>query len=376
MRISSMINIYQPSLGEEELNAIKEVFESNWLGKGKKTEEFTELMSKKIDVSRGNVETVNSCTEGLFQIMRLLNLEKDDEVIIPSIHFIGAVNAIESVGCKPVFCDVDERTLNPNVNHIKDKITDRTKAIMILHYGGNPCDMDGIVEICTNNELKLIEDNANSPFSKYKGINTGTIGDFGAWSFDSMKQVVMGDGGLVYIKDKTLVQKFIYETYLGLKSSSGFSNSIDTKWWEFDIDCPARRSIINDIQGAMGVEQLKKIDGFISRRKEIHDTYSEQLNDLEWLTLPKDINGDCESSYYMYHVQTDTRDRFAKYLKDNGVYTTFRYYPLHLVEYYRDDYVILPNTEQLSKTTLCIPLHQSLSDTDVEYVIKTIRNYK
>ena len=98
--------------------------------------------------------------------------------------------------------------------------------------------------------------------------------DFGAWSFDSMKQLVMGDGGFVYIKDKDLMQQFIYETYLGLKSSSGFSNSIDTKWWEFDVDCSGRRSIINDIQGAMGVEQIKKIDGFIDRRKEIHNTYN------------------------------------------------------------------------------------------------------
>ena len=371
-----MINIYQPSLGKEELNAIKEVFESNWLGKGKKTEEFSQLMADKIDVDRSNVETINSCTEGLFQIMKLLNLEDGDEVIIPSIHFIGAINAITSVGCKPVFCDVDERTLNPNIDHIQEKITDRTRAVMILHYGGNPCDMDSILQLCDGNDLKLIEDNANSPFSKYKGINTGTIGDFGVWSFDSMKQLVMGDGGLVYIKDENLVQQFIYETYLGLKSSSGFSNSIDTKWWEFDIDCPARRSIINDIQGAMGVEQIKKIDGFISRRKEIHNTYSEQLNDLEWLTLPKSIKDGCESSYYMYHVQTGARDDFAKYLKDNGIYTTFRYYPLHLVKYYKNKSVVLPNTEALSKKTLCIPLHQSLSDGDVEHVINTMRKYK
>lgn len=371
-----MINIYQPSLGDEELNAIKEVFESNWLGKGKKTEEFSKLMSEKIGVSRDNVETVNSCTEGLFQIIKLLNLKTGDEVIIPSVHFIGAANAIESVGCKPVFCDVDERTLNPTSSHIQEKITSRTRAVMILHFGGNPCDMDSILDVCNTNDLKLIEDNANSPFSKYKGVNTGTIGDFGAWSFDSMKQLVMGDGGFVYIKDKKLVQKFMYETYLGLKSSSGFSNSIDVKWWEFDIDKPARRSIINDIQGAMGVEQIKKIDGFINRRKEIHNTYTEQLRNLEWLTLPKDIDKDCQSSYYMYHVQTDTRDDLAKYLKDNGIYTTFRYYPLHLVEYYKDSNVMLPNTEELSKKTLCIPLHQSISENDVEYIIKTIGKYK
>ena len=325
-----MINIYQPSLGKEELSAIEEVFESNWLGKGKKTEKFTQMISKKLNVDRNNVETVSSCTEGLFQIVNSLPLSPNDEIIIPSIHFIGALNAIKSNGYKPVFCDVDERTLNVSVNDIEEKITDRTGAIVILHYGGNPCDMDGILNLCKKHDLILIEDNANSPFSKYKGKNTGTIGDFGVWSFDSMKQLVMGDGGLVYMKDKSLLQKFIYNTYLGLKSKSGFTNTIDAKWWEFDIDNPARRSIINDIQAAMGIEQLKKIDKFIKKRKQIHNFYNEQLSELDWLKVPLDIKKDCESSYYMYHVQIDNnRDGFAKYLKDNGIYTTFRYYPLH-----------------------------------------------
>ena len=214
--------------------------------------------------------------------------------------------------------------------------------------------MDGIVSLCKTNNLKLIEDNANSPLSIYKERYTGTIGDVGVWSFDSMKQIVMGDGGLIYCKDKKDIKDIQQESYLGLMSSSGFSNSIDKKWWEFDVDRPGRRTIINDIQAAMGLEQLKKIDNFIEIRKNIHETYSSELSDLDWLDVPIEIPNHKTSSYYMYHIQTKYRDKLAAYLKDNGIYTTFRYYPLHWVEFYNEDET-LKNTEYIANNTLCIP---------------------
>ena len=130
-----MINIYQPSLGKEEFKAIEKVFESNWLGKGNLTEKFTEKMASRLNIGRDNVETISCCTEGLFQSMKILGIDKGDEVIIPSIHFIGAINAIKSCGAKPVFCDVDKRTLNVDSGYIQEKITPKTKAVMILHYG-------------------------------------------------------------------------------------------------------------------------------------------------------------------------------------------------------------------------------------------------
>jgi len=370
-----MINIYQPSLGKEELKAIEKVFESNWLGKGNLTEKFTENMASKLNIERDNIETISCCTEGLFQSMKIFGIGKDDEVIIPSIHFIGAINAIKSCGAKPVFCDVDKRTLNTDSGYIQKKITPNTKAVMILHYGGLPCDMDGIVSLCKTNNLKLIEDNANSPLSTYKGKHTGTIGDIGVWSFDSMKQIVMGDGGLIYCKQQNQIKDIQQESYLGLMSSSGFSSTVDKKWWEFDVDRPGRRTIINDIQAAMGLEQLKKIDNFIKIRKDIHERYSQELSDLDWLDVPVEIPEDRTSSYYMYHIQTEYRDDLAKYLKDNGIYTTFRYYPCHWVEFYNEDET-LKNSEYIANNTLCIPLHQSLTDDDVNHIIEKIRKYK
>ena len=163
-----MINIYQPSLGKEELKAIEEVFNSNWLGKGPKTEEFIKLFSEKLTdfhyygVSYTNPSsecflTISSCTEGLFQAIDLY-VQEGDEVILPSISFIGAANAIVAKGAIPVFCDVNRRTLNVEVEHIEAKITPKTKALIVLHYAGVPCDIEKISELCKEKNIKLIEE--------------------------------------------------------------------------------------------------------------------------------------------------------------------------------------------------------------------------
>ncbi len=373
-----MINIFQPTLGKEELKAVEEVFESNWIGKGPKTKEFEEKLAEKIGCSHDNVLTTTCCTEGIFQILDYLKIGEGDEVILPSISFVGVANAIVSRGAKPVFCDVELDTLNVTSYHISEKITHKTKAVIIIHYGGLPCEMETISRVCKQNKITLIEDNACSPFSKYKGVNTGTLADFGVWSFDAMKILVAGDCGLIYCKnpkDKVELEK---RCYLGLETPSGASNTIDKKWWEFEISSSSRRSIVNDITSAIGLEQLKKVDSFIETRKKCHIMYSVGLDDLDWLTTPPNGFEYVDSSYYMYWIQLeneDVRNDLAKYLKANGIYTTFRYYPLHWVEYYNDDSTLV-NTEKAAKTTLCLPIHQSLKEEEVQMIIKKIRNYK
>jgi aminotransferase len=248
----------------------------------------------------------------------------------------------------------------------------------VIHYAGVPCDIKNISQLCKSKNIKLIEDNANSPFSRVNSKNTGTFGDIGLWSFDSMKQLVTGDGGMIYCADKNDKEKLDKLTYLGLESKSGFSNSIDNKWWEFDISSPSRRSITNDIQAAIGIEQLKKIDVQIENRKLIHDIYTKELKELNWLDVPLDLEIGIHSSYYMYHIQTKNkkdRDKLAKYLRDKGIYTTFRYYPLHLVKYFKTN-ISLPNTEKAAYSTLCIPLHQGLKKDEVLYIIETIKTFK
>jgi aminotransferase len=370
-----MINIYQPSLGKEELQAIEKVFKSNWLGKGNLTEKFTKNLATKIDVDRKNIETCCSCTEALFQSQPLLGIGEGDEVILPSVSFVGAANAIISAGAVPVFCDVDERTLSVRAKHIEEKITSKTKAVLVLHYGGWSCEMDEILSLCKEKNIKVIEDNANSPFSTYKGKNTGILGDIGTWSFDAMKILVTGDGGLIYCKDENLIEDFQRETYLGLMTNSGYANKAEKKWWDFDIDRPGRRGILNDITAAIGIEQLKKIDYFLKRRQDIHDYYNEYL---QGVITPPEYPEYMTSSYFMYWIQLeneDKRDRLAKYLKEKGIYTTFRYYPLHMVEYFAFPGERLKNTESLTGKTLCLPIHNGLNDYEVDTIIDTINGW-
>ena len=371
-----MINVFQPALGAEELEAVRGVFESNWVGRGQMTNQFEGDFASHVGVDRALVRSVSCCTEGLFQSMALLRIGPGDEVILPSINFVGAANAVASCGARPVFCDVDARTLSTTAGFIEETITARTKAVIILHYGGVPCHMDDICELVDQRGIALVEDSAPSVASRYAGQACGTFGDIGVWSFDAMKILVAGDGGMVYCRTPEMAQRLEELLFLGLTPQSGLSSRADTRWWEFEISCYGRRGIMNDIASAIGVEQLKKLPRFIARRQQIHDYYNRALAELTWLKLPPAIPKHVESSYYLYWIQTDpeTRDQLSVYLRNNGIYTTFRYYPLHRVRCYGST-ASLANSEVAAETTLCIPIHQSLSDEDVARVVQGIFDF-
>ncbi len=371
-----MINVYQPSLGQEELNRIADVFKSNWLGKGKLTEEFEKSFACHLGVNAAHVLSTNCCSEGLFSSMHLMDIHPGDEVIIPTISFIGAGNAICACGAIPVMCDVDRRTQNVRAVDIEQKITPKTKAILLLHYGGVPCEMDDIIELAHHHNLKLIEDSACSVFSTYKDRACGTMGDMAMWSFDAMKILVCGDGGMLYFKDpeaRTRASKWLY---FGLESKSGYSNSVDKKWWEFEISCFGHRAIMNDVTAAMALEQLKKLPGFVERRKEIHRLYDSYLNEMDWLVTPLPLKEYQRSSYYFYPIQVkmNVRDNLAKFLRENGIYTTYRYFPLHRVKAYEATGEF-PNADFAADHTLCLPIHQALKDNEISYIAEMIDKF-
>lgn len=372
-----MINVFQPSLGQEELDRIKQVFESNWLGKGKLNDEFETGFAAHLKTGREHIFTTNCCSEGLFTSMHMFDVHEGDEVIMPTISFVGAGNAVCANGAKLVLCDVDKRTLNATAEDIEKKITPRTKAIMVLHYGGIPCEMDEILELAKAHNIPVIEDSACSLYSTYKGKACGTLGDMGMWSFDAMKILVCGDGSMLYFKDPELKIKAEKWLYFGLESKSGYSNSVDKKWWEYDVSSFGHRAIMNDVTAAMACEQLKKLPGFIARREQIAKIYDERLKDVSWLDLPLPLKDYCTHTHYFYHVQVKIpgkRDDLAAFLRANNIYTTFRYFPLNRVKHYaiEGDF---PNADYAADNTLCIPVHQSLTDDEVNYICDKIIEY-
>ncbi|MDZ4197078.1 MAG: DegT/DnrJ/EryC1/StrS family aminotransferase, partial [Candidatus Izemoplasmatales bacterium] len=298
-----MINIFEPTLGNEELEAIKSVFESKWLGKGKITAKFEEEYANHIGIPKELVLSTNNCTEGLFSSMEICGIKPGDEVIVPSISFVGAGNAVLAHGAKMVLCDVDRRTLNATALNIEKVITKKTKAVLLLHYGGVPCEMDEIMSLVKKYNLILIEDSAPGVCSTYNGKFIGTFGEMGMWSFDAMKILVTGDGAMLSFNSKDLRDKAEKLLYFGLESKSGFSNSVDKKWWEYDVSVYGHRSIMNDITAAMGREQLIKLPIFMEKRKFIHDYYNNKLKNISWLEIPLEIPHNCTTSYYFYHIQ-------------------------------------------------------------------------
>lgn len=368
-----MINVYQPSLGEEELNRIREVFASNWLGKGKLTDEFEERFALHLQVNKNRVLTTNCCSEGLFSSMKLLEIGPDDEVIMPTISFVGAGNAVCANGSKLVLCDVDIRTQNARAEDIEKKITNKTKAILLLHYGGVSCEMDEILAFAKSYDLKVIEDSACAVSSTYKGRACGTMGDMAMWSFDAMKILVCGDGAMLCFNTPELREKASKLLYFGLESKSGYSNTVDKKWWEFELSCFGHRAIMNDVTAAMALEQLRKLPSFIARRKQIAEHYNERLGTLDWLDIPLPLKDYQTSSYYFYPIQVkkEVRDDLAKFLRDNGVYTTYRYFPLHRVSAYGVSGEF-PNASWAADHTLCLPIHQALSHDEIDYICDQI----
>jgi aminotransferase len=372
-----MIQVYSNSLGDEELAAIAAVFKSKWLGMGKECTAFEQELGKLWGTDR--VLLLNNCSAALFISLKALGIKAGDEVIVSTVNFLACVNAILDLGAKPVYADVDPDTLNILPEEIERLKTPKTKAVYILHYGGHPADFDRIRAAC-GDRIAIIEDSANSVASTYKGKACGTLGEAGTFSFDAMKTLVMGDGGALIVKDPEIFRIAKSLRYLGFedKTVSGVDSLKDGKsrWWEFDLAHPSGRFISNDILAAVGRVQLGKLPGFLARRKRVWELYQQGLSGVPGLTLPPEPLSGTTSSYYIYWIRLEKgRDQLARFLADKGVYSTFRYFPLHMVPRYQSG-ARLPNAEYLNETVLNLPLHQNLSDADVAEVVARVREFQ
>ncbi|SOD63052.1 aminotransferase [Streptomyces zhaozhouensis] len=371
-----MINVFQPSLGAEELAAVTEVFESNWLGHGPRTKAFEATFAEHLGVAPEQTIFINSATAGLFLSTELLGLGPGDDVVLPSASFVAAGNAVAATGARPVFCDVDPHTLNPTAEHVERALTPLTKAVLLLHFGGRPGDVVAIAEMCRARGIQLIEDSACAVASAVDGAKCGTFGDVAMWSFDAMKVLVTGDGGMLYVRDPELAHRARRMAYHGLEQSSGFSAAkVSHRWWDLHVREFGRRIIGNDLTAAIGTVQLRRLPEFVQRRRAITEQYDRLLQDVQGVRLPPALPAGHEATYYFYWVQMDAqiRDQVAADLLDKGIYTTFRYPPLHKVPAYGTTDAHLPGTDTAAETTLLLPLHQGLEDHEVRTVADQLR---
>lgn len=366
-----MINVFGSKTGLEEAEAVKDCFERQWMGMGPRTKEFETKMAERLGL-KGFV-MLNSGSNALYMAVKLLKLPAGSEVIVPSFTWISCAHAVVLNRCKVVFADVDLRTHNITADTIERCLTSNTRAIMIVHYAGKPVDMRRIGEL----GHPIVEDAAHAVDSTFDGKYCGGIGDVGIYSFDAVKNLAVGEGGGLTAKDPALVEKARVARYCGI-GKSGFEAATynKTRWWEYNISDFDHKYLPSDVAAATGLAQLQKLDAMQAYRKKVWDTYQNELASLPWMVQPVGPEAGETHSYFTYCVRIagPSRDRFAKYLLDNGIYTTLRYHPLHMNPIYQS-IAKLPVSEQLNEEALSIPLHPNLSSADVTKILEVVHAF-
>lgn len=364
------IQVSRPSIGDEELAAVKKVFDTGWLGLGAQVFEFELALQKFLGAK--NVVCTNTGTTALHLAIDVLGIGKGDEVIVPSFTFVATIQAITATGATPVFCDIHADDLNIDSSEIKRKITDKTKAILPVHYRGYPCDMDEIADIAQNKDLFVIEDAAHSFGSSYKGKKIGSFGDITCFSFDPIKNITCGEGGAVVFQDDKLLERIQQKRILGIDKDT-WSRYRNERSWFYDVVTQGYRYHMSNISAAIGLIQLKKYDRMNQRKIEVAKRYDAAFSGIEGITLLRnDGYKDMGLFVYITKIIGGRRNEIMDYLGKKGVGSGIHYIPCHEFSFYKQEGVYLPVTEQIYNEIITLPLFPDITDAQVETVIDAV----
>jgi len=363
-------------LGKEEEQDVLKVLRSRWLSTGPVTERFEETFAEYL--GGGYAIAVSNGTAALHLALTGLNIEQGDEVILPSLTFVATANAVLYAGAKPVFADIiGEEDLTISPEEIKKKITKKTKAVMVMHYGGYPCDMKAISGIARKYGLYVIEDAAHAPGAKYQGRRCGRIGDMGCFSFFSNKNLVTGEGGMVVTRNKIWAEKVRGMRSHGMEALSwdkyrGHLSSYDIRGLGYNYRT-------TEIQSALGLIQLRKLDRNNRKRRRLVEIYRKELQGSKGISMPFcTFKGN--PSYHIFPILVASsidRNRVMERLKDFGIQASVHYPPVHLFSLYRKRFGfktgILPKTEEVSRREVTLPLHPRMNEKDVKWIAKKVK---
>ncbi|HEX5324296.1 MAG TPA: dTDP-4-amino-4,6-dideoxygalactose transaminase [Capsulimonadaceae bacterium] len=346
-------------------------------GDGAFTKKCHALLEREVGVEKALLTT--SCTHALEMSALLLDLQPGDEVILPSFTFVSTANAFALRGAKPIFCDIRADTLNLDERLLPELITDRTKAIVPVHYAGVGCEMDEILRVAWERRITVIEDNAHGLFGKYKGRNLGTFGAMATQSFHETKNFTCGEGGALLINDPRYSERAEILREKGTNRSRFFRGQVDKYTW---VDLGSSY-LPADTLAAFLLAQLEARDSIQSRRRAIWETYAGELADWaanNGIALPT-VPAHCEPAWHMFYLlmpSLDSRQRLIAHFKERGILAVFHYLPLHLSEMGRKfgaNPGDCPVTEEISDRLLRLPFYYNLSDSDLEQVIEAAREF-
>lgn len=376
---SEFLPFSPPSISDAERAEVMDTLMGDWISTGPKTKRFErELMAA---LEAPGLVALNSCTAGLHVALSALGIGPGDEVIVPAMTFCATANVVEHVGAKPVLVDVCPDTLNLDPAAAARAVTDKTRGIMPVHYAGHPVDLDPIFALAEAHELHVVEDAAHAIPASYKGVKVGSRANLAAFSFYATKNLTTSEGGAL-TGDPALVERCRILGHHGMNRDA-WKRFDKSGSWYYEVVLPGFKYNMTDLQAAIGLAQLARLEGFQVRRREVVGAYEEGFKDLTALELPVE-RAEVESSWHLYVVRlrleqlSIDRNAFIEALKAKNIGTSVHYLPVHMHPFYRDKYGYrakdCPVAADAFSRMLSLPLHPRLTDDEVADIIAAVRD--
>jgi dTDP-4-amino-4,6-dideoxygalactose transaminase len=364
-------------IGEEEIAEVVDTLRSGWITTGPKTRRFEQEFAEYVCAPAALA--VNSCTGALHIALATLGIGRGDQVITTPMTFCSTVTVIEHAGATPVLADVDKDTLNIDPAKIEAAITQRTRAILPVHYAGHPCDMDALLSLAAEHGLHIIEDAAHALPARYKGQRIGTLGTLTAFSFYATKNLTTAEGGMLTGEPELLEQARIWSLH-GMSRDAWKRYDRGGSWY-YDVVLPGFKYNMTDVQASLGLVQLRNLASLQQRRREVVSAYNQAFALSDALEIPVE-RPDVEHAWHLYALRlrpqalSISRDQFIKELGERNIGTSVHFIPVHLHAYYRNKYRYKPEDFPVAYSNyerlLSLPLHPGLSDQDVADVIEAV----
>lgn len=375
---STFLPFHFPHIGEEEVRAVEETLRSGWITTGAKARVFEEDFAK--FVGARHAIAVNSATAGLHLALEAIGVKAGDEVIVPTMTFAASAEVVIYLGATPVLVDCEPDTLNMDPDAVERAITPRTKAIMPVHFGGQPCEMDRIHEIARQHDLRVVEDAAHALPAAYKDRTVGTLSDLTCFSFYATKTITTGEGGMVTTDSDEYAERIRIMSLHGISRDAWNRYTAEGSWY-YEILQPGFKYNLTDIAAALGIEQLKRCTSFHEDRCYIAARYDRAFADVKEIVRPV-LRPDVMHAWHLYVIQLQleslgiSRSEFIDKLKAEQIGSSVHFIPLHLHPYYRDRWGYrredLPRASEAFDRIISLPIYPDMTDEDVDDVIRAV----
>lgn len=376
--MTPFLPFHRPDIGEDDIAAVVETLRSGWLTTGSKTQQFEgEFISQ---IGARHAVAVNSCTAALHLALEAVGVTAGDEVIVPTMTFAATAEVVHYVNASPVLVDCQEDTLNIDIQSVEQAISSKTKAIIPVHFAGQPCAMDPLLALARQHDIKVIEDAAHALPARYRGKKVGTIGDITCFSFYATKTITTGEGGMATTDNAEWAERMRILSLHGISREAVNRYSPEGSW-RYDICYPGYKYNLTDMASALGISQLRKCDRFGMVRQYYAGLYNDAFQKIPEIIVPS-VSTEMEHAWHLYVIQLDLerlrigRNQFIVLLKEQGIGVSVHFHPLHLHPYYRKTYKYrpadFPIATKVCERIISLPIYPKMTESDINRVIETV----